>query len=175
MLGGNPEALARQELAKLGFERYDRDTELFIKSIMLGRLEQAQEIANRLEGLPEGIVDKLARLRDEAKSDQKKVLELGGLHIIGTERHESRRIDNQLRGRAGRQGDPGGSRFYVSFEDDLMRLFANERVTKMMDGLGMDDSMPLKTAWSQEPLSGPKNGWKTATLASANNSSNMTM
>ncbi|MEZ4631636.1 MAG: preprotein translocase subunit SecA [Deinococcales bacterium] len=144
VLGGNPEALARQELAKLGFERYDRDTELFIKSIMLGRLEQAQEIANRLEGLPEGIVDKLARLRDEAKSDQKKVLELGGLHIIGTERHESRRIDNQLRGRAGRQGDPGSSRFYVSFEDDLMRLFANERVTKMMDGLGMDDSMPIE-------------------------------
>ncbi len=70
--------------------------------------------------------------------------DLGGLHIVGTERHESRRIDNQLRGRAGRQGDPGSSRFYVSFEDDLMRLFANERVVGMMDRLGMDDSQPIE-------------------------------
>jgi len=68
----------------------------------------------------------------------------GGLHIVGTERHESRRIDNQLRGRAGRQGDPGSSRFYVSFEDELMRLFANDRVVAMMDRLGMDDSQPIE-------------------------------
>ena len=74
----------------------------------------------------------------------KKVKELGGLHIIGTERHESRRIDNQLRGRAGRQGDPGSSRFYVSFDDDLMRLFASERVLGMMDRLGMDDEQPIE-------------------------------
>jgi preprotein translocase subunit SecA len=72
------------------------------------------------------------------------VVAAGGLHIIGTERHESRRIDNQLRGRAGRQGDPGSSRFYVSFEDDLMRLFANEKVLGMMDRLGMDDSQPIE-------------------------------
>jgi preprotein translocase subunit SecA len=72
------------------------------------------------------------------------VIEAGGLHIIGTERHEARRIDNQLRGRSGRQGDPGSSRFYVSFEDDLMRLFANERVLGMMDRLGMDDSQPIE-------------------------------
>ena len=72
------------------------------------------------------------------------MVEAGGLHIIGTERHESRRIDNQLRGRSGRQGDPGSSRFYVSFEDDLMRLFANERVLKMMDRLGMDDTQPIE-------------------------------
>ncbi len=69
---------------------------------------------------------------------------LGGLHIIGTERHESRRIDNQLRGRSGRQGDPGSSRFYVSFEDDLMRLFANDRVVGMMDRLGMNDDQPIE-------------------------------
>jgi preprotein translocase subunit SecA len=73
-----------------------------------------------------------------------KVKDAGGLHIIGTERHESRRIDNQLRGRSGRQGDPGSSRYYVSFEDDLMRLFANESVIKMLDRLGMDDTQPIE-------------------------------
>jgi preprotein translocase subunit SecA len=69
---------------------------------------------------------------------------LGGLHIIGTERHESRRIDNQLRGRAGRQGDPGSTRFYISLEDDLMRLFGSENIMGLMDKLGMDDSMPIE-------------------------------
>jgi preprotein translocase subunit SecA len=72
------------------------------------------------------------------------VKELGGLHIIGTERHESRRIDNQLRGRAGRQGDPGSTRFYISLEDDLMRLFGSENIMGLMDKLGMDDSMPIE-------------------------------
>ncbi|HZJ08358.1 MAG TPA: SEC-C metal-binding domain-containing protein, partial [Trueperaceae bacterium] len=97
-----------------------------------------------MEGLPEDIVGRLENLRDEAANDHEKVVGAGGLHIIGTERHESRRIDNQLRGRAGRQGDPGSSRFYVSFEDELMQLFANERVLGMMDRLGMDDSQPIE-------------------------------
>ena len=82
--------------------------------------------------------------RDATEADRAKVQAAGGLHIVGTERHESRRIDNQLRGRAGRQGDPGSSRFYVSFEDELMRLFANDRVVAMMDRLGMDDSQPIE-------------------------------
>ena len=73
------------------------------------------------------------------------VRELGGLHIIGTERHEARRIDNQLRGRAGRQGDPGSSRFYVSLEDDLMRRFGSERIAGMMDKLGVDDDTPIES------------------------------
>ncbi|MDZ7707665.1 MAG: SEC-C metal-binding domain-containing protein [Trueperaceae bacterium] len=90
------------------------------------------------------MLGKLERLRDEATADHQKVIEAGGLHIIGTERHEARRIDNQLRGRSGRQGDPGSSRFFVSFEDDLMQLFANERVLGMMDRLGMDDSQPIE-------------------------------
>ncbi|MBI2760305.1 MAG: preprotein translocase subunit SecA [Chloroflexi bacterium] len=95
-----------------------------------------------------GDPDKLARLRDQAKAEWQeehdKVLEAGGLHIIGTERHESRRIDNQLRGRAGRQGDPGSSRFYVSFEDDLMKRFAPEWLPGMMTKLGMDDDTPIE-------------------------------
>ena len=80
----------------------------------------------------------------DIQADRARVRELGGLHIIGTERHESRRIDNQLRGRAGRQGDPGSSRFFVSFEDELMRLFASDRVIAMMDRLGMDDTQPIE-------------------------------
>ena len=144
VLGGNPEWLARQLLEREGFERYDSDTELFIKAIMLGRMDEARERARKLEGLPEGIIAQIERIRDEAKRDHEKVVAAGGLHIIGTERHESRRIDNQLRGRAGRQGDPGSSRFYVSFEDDLMRLFANDRVLGMMDRLGMDDTQPIE-------------------------------
>ena len=138
VLGGNPEALARQLLEREGLDKYDSDTELFIKAIMLKKMDEAKEIAQRLEELPQDIIPKLEKIRDEAETDQEKVKELGGLHIIGTERHESRRIDNQLRGRSGRQGDPGSSRFYVSFEDDLMRLFASDRVLGMMDRLGMD-------------------------------------
>ncbi len=144
VLGGNPEALARQLLEREGFERYDTDTELFIKAIMLGKPDEARRLAAKLEGLPEDIIARIEQIRDEAAEDHVRVVELGGLHIIGTERHESRRIDNQLRGRSGRQGDPGSSRFYVSFEDDLMRLFASERVLGMMDRLGMDDSQPIE-------------------------------
>jgi preprotein translocase subunit SecA len=144
VLGGNPEALGRQLLVREGFERYDSDTELLIKSVMLHKMDDAKDIARRMEGLPPDILGKLERLRDEAAADHEKVVAAGGLHIIGTERHEARRIDNQLRGRSGRQGDPGSSRFYVSFEDELMQLFANERVLGMMDRLGMDDSQPIE-------------------------------
>ena len=144
VLGGNAEMLARQLLEREGFERYDADTELFIKAIMLNKLDEAREIAGRLEDLPQAIIPQLEKLRDEASKDHEKVISLGGLHIIGTERHESRRIDNQLRGRSGRQGDPGSSRFYVSFDDDLMRRFANDRVLGMMDRLGMDDTQPIE-------------------------------
>jgi preprotein translocase subunit SecA len=111
---------------------------------MMGKRSEAEDIAKRLENLPPDIISRIEKIRDEAKADQEKVRSLGGLHIIGTERHESRRIDNQLRGRAGRQGDPGSSRFYVSFEDDLMRLFASERVVGMMDRLGMNDEQPIE-------------------------------
>jgi len=144
VLGGNPEWLARQLLEREGFERYDSTTELFIRAVMLDRPDEARALAASMEGLPADIIPRLEKLRDDAAADHRKVVAAGGLHIIGTERHESRRIDNQLRGRAGRQGDPGSSRFYVSFEDDLMRLFANERVLGMMDRLGMDDSQPIE-------------------------------
>jgi preprotein translocase subunit SecA len=83
-------------------------------------------------------------IREEWKSDHEEVVRLGGLHIVGTERHESRRIDNQLRGRSGRQGDPGSSRFYLSLEDDLMRIFGGDRIMGLMERLGMEEGVPIE-------------------------------
>jgi preprotein translocase subunit SecA len=94
---------------------------------------------------PDGYVKVLARYEDQCKEQKQQVLESGGLHILGTERHESRRIDNQLRGRCGRQGDPGSSRFFLSLEDDLMRIFASDWVRKMMDRLGMEEDIPIES------------------------------
>jgi len=88
-----------------------------------------------------------AEMRKICEEEKKKVIELGGLHIIGTERHESRRIDNQLRGRSGRQGDPGSSRFYLSLEDDLLRLFGSDRISGMMQRLGMEEGVPIEHRW----------------------------
>src|SRR5205807_4255986 len=86
----------------------------------------------------------LSRHREVTEADKKLVISAGGLHILGTERHESRRIDNQLRGRAGRQGDPGSSRFYLSLEDDLLRIFGAERITGLMERLGMEEDVPIE-------------------------------
>ena len=96
------------------------------------------------------------------------VKELGGLHIIGTERHESRRIDNQLRGRSGRQGDPGSSRFYVSLEDDLMRLFGSERISSIMERFGWEEHQPIEHPTSPAALRMPRREWKPTTSKSAN-------
>lgn len=99
------------------------------------------------EAEPDAFKELLTQLETECSREREEVKELGGLRIIGTERHESRRIDNQLRGRAGRQGDPGASRFYLSLEDDLMRIFAGDRVKVMMERLGMPDDEPIEHPW----------------------------
>ncbi|HSU40530.1 MAG TPA: preprotein translocase subunit SecA, partial [Polyangiaceae bacterium] len=117
LLGGNPEMLARLEIKQKGVTAADDSPEF-------------KELVERHER--------------ECKIEHDEVIELGGLHIIGTERHESRRIDNQLRGRAGRQGDPGYSKFYLSLEDDLMRIFAGDRVKSLMDRMGMPDDEPIE-------------------------------
>ncbi len=96
------------------------------------------------EAMPEQFEESMLEAKSVCENEKKRVLEMGGLHIIGTERHESRRIDNQLRGRAGRQGDPGSSRFFVSLEDDLMRIFASETITKIMDKLGWEEGEPIE-------------------------------
>ena len=84
-------------------------------------------------------------IQDETDKEHEEVIAAGGLHIFGTERHEARRIDNQLRGRAGRQGDPGSSRFYLSLEDDLMRIFAKEWISKLLQRLGMEEGVPIES------------------------------
>src|SRR5208337_2540092 len=89
----------------------------------------------------------LAKFVEQCKAEREQVLEAGGLHILGTERHESRRIDNQLRGRSGRQGDPGSSRFYMSLEDDLLRIFGADRLKGLMGRIGMEDNEPIEHRW----------------------------
>src|SRR5512138_665740 len=107
-----------------------------------------KQMLYREENLPdERKLSLYEEIRADCEKNKQEVIALGGLHILGTERHESRRIDNQLRGRAGRQGDPGSSRFYLSLEDDLMRIFAGDRVKNLMDRMGMPDDEPIEHPW----------------------------
>lgn len=134
LLGGNPEFMAKNEMLKLEYSEH-------IINLVLSPLFIDDPEVIAAKAVYEEIYAKFKALTD---ADGNEVRAAGGLHIIGTERHESRRIDNQLRGRAGRQGDPGSSRFYLSFEDDLMRLFVSDKVKDMVDKLGMDDETPLE-------------------------------
>lgn len=109
--------------------------------------EQVDPIAH-----PEKYQEVLEQSRKQCERDKQRVLDAGGLHILGTERHESRRIDNQLRGRAGRQGDPGSSRFFLSLEDDLMRIFGGDRLRGMMDRLGMAEDEPIEHRWVNKAI-----------------------
>ncbi|MBI4956717.1 MAG: preprotein translocase subunit SecA [Myxococcales bacterium] len=113
---------------------------------MMAKLKFKEE--NRIpEAEPEAFDKLVEKIKKECEIERDKVVELGGLYIVGTERHEARRIDNQLRGRAGRQGDPGRSRFYLSLEDDLMRIFAGDRVKNLMERMGMPDNEPIEHPW----------------------------
>ncbi len=134
LLGGNPDFLARRTMRQ---EEYEP--------------EMIEEATGHNENVPQEVLDARARyssLVNEYKKttdqEHQRVLEVGGLHIIGTERHESRRIDNQLRGRSGRQGDPGSTQFFISLEDDLMRIAGSERIQPMIERLGMDDESPME-------------------------------
>lgn len=106
----------------------------------------AKHKANKEEN-PEAYEQALAEFQKQCEAEKAKVIAAGGLHIVGTERHESRRIDNQLRGRAGRQGDPGSTKFYLSLEDDLLRIFGSERISSMMDRLGIEENEPITHPW----------------------------
>ncbi len=144
MLGGNAEFILGEALEQhFGISRYAPEAEAFIKAISRED-PNALEIGLKIAGVSPEFVQQAQQVHADVMADRDLVRQLGGLHIIGTERHESRRIDNQLRGRAGRQGDPGSSRFFASFDDELMRLFANDRVVGMMDRLGMDDTQPIE-------------------------------
>jgi len=133
MLGGNPEYLAKNEMRRMGIE------EELIAQATGSSVTEDEEILSARKTFAE-LYDKY---KEEIKPEADKVREAGGLFILGTERHESRRIDNQLRGRSGRQGDPGQSRFYISLEDDLMRLFGGDRLYNMVDRLGLDEDTPI--------------------------------
>ncbi|NCB62812.1 MAG: preprotein translocase subunit SecA [Clostridia bacterium] len=134
MLGGNAEFLAKADLKKKGLS-----DEMVAEATGFAETDN-QEILESRRMFSEAE----AKYKDEIRSEAEKVRAAGGLFILGTERHESRRIDNQLRGRAGRQGDPGETRFYLSLEDDIMRLFGSERVMGMMDSLGVDEDTPIE-------------------------------
>ena len=128
LLGGNPDFLARDVLRK-------RD------------IDPSQATSDQWR-------DALAQVKPQIDKEHEEVVGVGGLHIIGTERHEARRIDNQLRGRSGRQGDPGSSRFYVSLEDDLMRIFAAERISGIMQRLGMEEGVPIESRFVSKQIEG---------------------
>ncbi len=134
MLGGNTEALAKHELKKRGYTE-----DQIMNAVSLNETDDEEIIAIRKEY--KSIYD---RLDEKVKEDREKVIAAGGLKIVGTERHESRRIDNQLRGRSGRQGDIGESRFYISLEDNLMKLFGSDRIQNLANALNMPEDMPLE-------------------------------
>ena len=134
MLGGNAEYLAKADLRKAGMS-----DELIAEATGYADTDNQEILDARKQ-----YADAEAKYKESIKAEADKVREVGGLFILGTERHESRRIDNQLRGRAGRQGDPGESRFYLSLEDDIMRLFGSERVMGMMEKLGVDEDTPIE-------------------------------
>ena len=146
LLGGNPEFMAKQECVKKGIAQPLRAA--------AGKIEADVDDPNRTVWYYAGneyVVpteqwnETFARYKTITDREHKEVIDAGGLHIFGTERHEARRIDNQLRGRAGRQGDPGSSRFYLSLEDDLMRIFAKEWVSNLLQRLGMEEGIPIES------------------------------
>ena len=146
LLGGNPEFMAKQELVKKGIAQAVR--------VAQGKIEGPQEDGqtslfyyngNEYIVPTDKWTETLSRYKEQTDKEHDEVTAVGGLHILGTERHESRRIDNQLRGRAGRQGDPGSSRFYLALEDDLMRIFAKEWVSKLLERLGMEEGIPIES------------------------------
>jgi preprotein translocase subunit SecA len=142
LLGGNPEFMARQQLLgeqkverlPKGEERFTDDDEFVYFYHLDGFYRAARPDWDRV----------FQHFKQQTDTEHTEVVALGGLHIIGTERHEARRIDNQLRGRAGRQGDPGSSRFYMSLEDDLMRIFGSDRISGLMQRLGMEEGVPIE-------------------------------
>jgi preprotein translocase subunit SecA len=147
LLGGNAEFMAKQELVKKGIAQQLR--------VAQGKIEGPQEDGttsvfyyngNEYTVPTDKWTEALSRYKNQTDKEHDEVTDVGGLHILGTERHESRRIDNQLRGRAGRQGDPGSSRFYLSLEDDLMRIFMpKEWVSKLLLRLGMEEGVPIES------------------------------
>jgi len=134
VLGGNPQFLARQRLRAEGYP----------EAVVIAASENFPPDDPEILKAHDKYIELLAEAKKQTDAEHEKVVALGGLHILGTERHESRRIDNQLRGRSGRQGDPGSSRFYLSLDDDLMRLFGSDMIAGVMDRLGFTEDEPIE-------------------------------
>ncbi len=146
LLGGNPEFMAKQECVKKGIAQPIRAAQGKIEAEVDDPNRTVWYYAGNEYGVPTDQWNEIfTRYKADTDQEHREVIEAGGLHIFGTERHEARRIDNQLRGRAGRQGDPGSSRFYLSLEDDLMRIFAKEWVSNLLQRLGMEEGVPIES------------------------------
>jgi len=145
LLGGNPEFMAKQECVKKGIAQPLRAAQGKIEAVDDANRTVWYYASNEYAVPTDQWNEVFARYKADTDREHQEVIEAGGLHIFGTERHEARRIDNQLRGRAGRQGDPGSSRFYLSLEDDLMRIFAKEWVSNLLQRLGMEEGVPIES------------------------------
>jgi len=146
LLGGNPEFMAKQECVKKGIAQPIRAAQGKIEADVDDPNRTVWYYAGNEYAVPTDQWNEIfTRYKSDTDQEHQEVIAAGGLHIFGTERHEARRIDNQLRGRAGRQGDPGSSRFYLSLEDDLMRIFAKEWVSKLLQRLGMEEGVPIES------------------------------
>jgi preprotein translocase subunit SecA len=147
LLGGNPEGLAKMQLENEGY-----DVSQIPERDWYEALNMAKEGKDPTTKYPERWAQVLYEKVLECQKDAEKVRALGGLYIIGTERHESRRVDNQLRGRSGRQGDPGATRFFLSLEDDLLRLFGSDKIKAFIDKLGLPEGEPLEHPWLSKAI-----------------------
>jgi preprotein translocase subunit SecA len=154
LLGGNPEFMARQELVKKNHARAISANEGAINPMAPAGFLRFYYNGQEFEGGEPEWAETYKGHAESAQQEHEQVIESGGLFILGTERHESRRIDNQLRGRAGRQGDPGESRFYLSLEDDLMRIFAKQWVSTLLERLGMEEGMPIESKMISNRIEG---------------------
>ena len=146
LLGGNPEFMAKQECVKKGIAQPLRAAQGKVQASVDDTKSTVWYYAGNEYVVPtDQWTEIFNRYKEQTDKEHDEVIAVGGLHIFGTERHEARRIDNQLRGRAGRQGDPGSSRFYLSLEDDLMRIFAKEWVSNLLQRLGMEEGVPIES------------------------------
>jgi preprotein translocase subunit SecA len=145
LLGGNSEFMARQDIVRKQQARAVSAAEGAISPVAGPGMVRFYYTGQEFETTQAGWDAAIAAHESAAKTEHESVIAAGGLHILGTERHESRRVDNQLRGRAGRQGDPGSSRFFLSLEDDLMRIFAREWVSTLLQRLGMEEGVPIES------------------------------
>ena len=171
LLGGNPDSWPRTPASRTRWPSAAEDRTVYRRRAFLV-LHASRSVLSRA---PRHWDDVYAEFKAETDKEHDEVVALGGLHIVGTERHDSRRIDNQLRGRAGRQGDPGSSRFFLSLQDDLLRIFGGERMQNLMLRLGMEEDVPIESGLITKRIAKPRRRpSKRRTSKPANTCSNTT-